>query len=122
MVRATPWLVNVRVKHSERTRIVQGDWDSWVDRVFDRLDTDASGFVDLQEIMQCVPAPRLLHTPDSTPVQCRHCLPRYPTSHMNPRRAVAQVLHTALHSCSTTQRARTATPSDLAHLQVCAGL
>ena len=30
-----------------------GEWAHWLDRVFDRLDTDGSGFVDLQEIMEC---------------------------------------------------------------------
>jgi hypothetical protein len=30
------------------------DWEYWVSRVFDRLDADHNGYVDLQEIMQCV--------------------------------------------------------------------
>jgi Ca2+-binding EF-hand superfamily protein len=42
----------------QQFQAVQSDWDSWLDRVFDRLDSDGSGFVDLQEIMRCS-APQL---------------------------------------------------------------
>jgi Ca2+-binding EF-hand superfamily protein len=37
----------------QQFQAVQSDWDSWLDRVFDRLDSDGSGYVDLQEIMRC---------------------------------------------------------------------
>jgi Ca2+-binding EF-hand superfamily protein len=40
----------------QQFQAVQSDWDAWLDRVFDRLDSDGSGFVDLQEIMKCGPA------------------------------------------------------------------
>ena len=39
----------------QQFQAVQEDWDAWLDRVFDRLDTDASGYVDLNEIMRCAP-------------------------------------------------------------------
>jgi hypothetical protein len=37
----------------QQFQAVEQDWDAWLERVFDRLDTDGNGFVDLQEIIKC---------------------------------------------------------------------
>lgn len=39
----------------QQFQAVEQEWDSWLERVFDRLDTDKNGYVDLQEIMSYVP-------------------------------------------------------------------
>lgn len=41
----------------QQFQAVEQEWDSWLERVFDRLDTDKNGYVDLQEIMSCAPDP-----------------------------------------------------------------
>lgn len=35
----------------QQFQAVEHEWDSWVERVFDRLDSDQNGYVDLAEIM-----------------------------------------------------------------------
>jgi Ca2+-binding EF-hand superfamily protein len=35
----------------QQFQAVENEWDSWVEGVFDRLDSDHNGYVDLQEIM-----------------------------------------------------------------------
>ena len=39
----------------QQFQAVENEWDSWVERVFDRLDSDQNGYVDLAEIMACAP-------------------------------------------------------------------
>jgi hypothetical protein len=38
------------------TNAMQDNWERWCDRVFARIDSDGSGYVDLQEIMECEPS------------------------------------------------------------------
>lgn len=35
----------------QQFQAVENEWDMWLERVFDRLDKDKNGYVDLQEIM-----------------------------------------------------------------------
>jgi Ca2+-binding EF-hand superfamily protein len=46
----------------QQFQALHNDWNTWVDRIFERLDTDGSGYVDLQEIMECAPAALRCHT------------------------------------------------------------
>lgn len=39
----------------QQFQAVENEWDIWVERVFDRLDSDQNGYVDLAEIMACGP-------------------------------------------------------------------
>jgi hypothetical protein len=43
----------------QQFQAVEKEWDSWVERVFDKLDSDRNGFVDLAEIMACAALPPL---------------------------------------------------------------